>query len=255
MEFFIFPDLLKEIARHPEAWAKYVADAELQREKDDSERRRREINAKRLKALDQVPETKTSKVLYGKVTSDVPSVTSGCEPVEKTPEGRRNSETVRKMSGNGKGISPNVDIADLTETSNLYIDMEEVTHVSESPVSVSSDVVLPNGSGDFKIPVVGVYGNNLVFLLDITLKSLRASERSLPMFFSRSPPAEWTYSYSYILSSDSEDTPLRNQKKEVKPLSADKKVGTGGVRKSKRLLEKELNVTKTGRMKIICPYF
>ena len=255
MEFSTFSDLLKEIARNPVAWSKFVADAELQREKDDVERRRREINSKRLKALDQVSEPKKSKVLFGKATSEVPAATSGCESVEKSPDGRSKSDVVRKMSVNGKGNSPNVDFADVSEVNTLYIDMDEVTHVSESPVSVSSDIVLPNGSGDLMIPVVGEFGNNLVFLLDISLNLLRASERSLPMFYSRSPPAEWTYTYSYILSSDSEDTPLRNQKKKEKPLSADKKVGTGGVRKSKRLLEKELNVTKTGRMKLTLCFF
>ena len=90
----------------------------------------------------------------------------------------------------------------------------------------------------------------IIFLLDITLKSLRASEKSLSInFYPRSPPAEWTYSLSYVLSSDSDTTPLKKSKKSPpKPLSADKKVGTGGIRKSKRLLEKDLNVTKTGRV-------
>ena len=249
MLFFSFLDLLKQIERNPEAWSKYVADATAEREKEESERLRREINSKRLKALEKgFTEPKSPKVRFGKASSAESAGKSGCSASEKTPEARKKLDAVRKSPVNGKGILPNDDNVDATETSNLYIDLDEVTHVSESPVSVSSDIVLPNGSGDSKIPVVVENGNNIVFL-DITLKSLRASERSLPMFYyPRSPPAEWTYSYSYILSSDSEDTPLR-KKKDEKPLSADKRVGTGGVRKSKRLLEKDLNLTKTGRIK------
>ena len=83
--------------------------------------------------------------------------------------------------------------------------------------------------------------------LDISLMSLRASEKSMPFYYSRSPPAEWTFQYSYILSSDDDDTPKRAKKDDNTPSSVNKSVGTSGTRKSKRLLEKELNQTKTGK--------
>ena len=241
---------MKEIERNPEAWARYVKDVTAEKKNAEMERQRHEINSKRLLALEKNAEPSSSKVKFGK--SSVSGGESGSHSVKQadvnSPEGRKKLDAVRKTAANGKAISPPVNNISVSDCTHLSIYLDDISHVSESPISDSSDIVLPNGSGDLKNAVQVENGNNFIFLLDITLQSLRASEKSLPCFnYSKSPPAEWTYSFSYILSSDSETTPIRSKKNEDKPPSADKMVGTGGVRKSKRLLEKDLNITKTGR--------
>ena len=139
--------MLKEIEKNPEAWSKYVEIA-AQKKKDDLEKQRLEVNAKRLLALQKNAESSSSpKVIFGK-TSTVVSGGQDSQPVEKSPVPRKPLDAVRK-SAIGKAISTSADNVTLSECSHISIDLEDVSHISESPVSVSSDIVLPNGSGDF----------------------------------------------------------------------------------------------------------
>ena len=89
--------------------------------------------------------------------------------------------------------------------------------------------------------------------LDISLASLRESEKSVEIAFSLrySPVPDWIRDLSYVLSSTEEDdTPKanKNSKKRKAPASAEKAVGTSGSRKSKRILEQQLTASKSGKL-------
>ena len=132
-------------------------------------------------------------------------------------------------------------------------DFDDVeSHVSESSVEPSSDKVFPNGEGNSFF--LSFWIDFISDFLDISLASLRDSEKSVELPFSLrySPCPQWIQDLSYILSSSTEDDRTPSAKKINKrklPESAEKSVGTSGSRKSKRILEQHLSMTKSGMYK------
>ena len=132
---------------------------------------------------------------------------------------------------------------------------DALSHVSESSVEKTPEKVFPNGEGK---PDFDIYWMCFNFdFLDISLASLRDSEKSIELPFSLrySPVPAWIKELSYVLSTD-EDTPKpkKSAKKRKMPDSCEKGVGTSGSRKSKRLLEQQLTATKSGEF-VNCAFF
>ena len=124
---------------------------------------------------------------------------------------------------------------------------DALSHVSESSVEKTPEKVFPNGEGKLEFVIYWMCFN--FDFLDISLASLRDSEKSIELPFSLrySPVPAWIKELSYVLSTD-EDTPKpkKSAKKRKMPDSCEKGVGTSGSRKSKRLLEQQLTASKSG---------
>ena len=118
----------------------------------------------------------------------------------------------------------------------------------EEPEELLSPAVsLPDGNGELQ------YFSSYFFLqfakkvsLEISLSSIRNSGHHVSFSMSFSPVPEWISSLSYILSSPSEPRTPNDASVKKRPRSADKGVGTSGVRRSDRILQKLLQESKSG---------
>ena len=129
---------------------------------------------------------------------------------------------------------------------------EVLSHISESDLDLdkSQELVFPNGEGvyfQFFCWMCFIFG-----FLDISLASLRESEKSVEIHTLRfSPVPQWIKDLSYVLSTDDEKTPMvkKSGKKRKQPDSCEKGVGTSGSRKSKRIMNQHLSASKSGKQK------